>query len=220
MVVMHFSPRQWSGATGVRGVYASGPGYTPAILHPLVRVRVRVRVRGNNSIPDHPPYPPPPPRTDHPDSLDTALLIEHIKKLRSNQVAFVPTYDFATHCRTQELNTVHSRPVIIVEGILIFSNPELCDLLDLKIFVDTDDDVRLIRRIQRDTLERGRNLASVIGQYVSTVRPMYHKFVKDTMRNADMIVPHGINVRAHDLIVTKLKDFVANGYSAAPVEYC
>lgn len=156
---------------------------------------------------------------DHPDALDTDLLVEHIKMLKDRQVAFVPTYDFATHSRTKQRIAIQPRPIILVEGILIFHHPELCDLFDLKVFVDTDDDIRLIRRIQRDTAERGRSLSSVIDQYMTTVRPMYAKYVKKSMGNADFIIPHGINPRAHDCIVTKLKDFIANGYSDPPTEF-
>lgn len=146
---------------------------------------------------------------DHPDSLDTALLVEHVKALKSGATVAVPSYDYATHSRVQGTTPAAPRPVVLVEGILIFSDKSLYDLFDVKIFVDTDDDIRLIRRIQRDTVERGRSLTGIINQYMGTVRPMHLQFVEPSKRNADIIVPVGLNSVALDLVVSKLKSHLA-----------
>jgi uridine kinase len=143
---------------------------------------------------------------DHPDSLETELLIEHILALKNKQDVMIPTYDFSTHSRRQEQDHLIARPVVLVEGILIFSDPKLYSLLDIRIFVDTDDDIRFIRRVSRDTKERGRTLQGVIDQYISTVRPMHLQFVEPSKRNADIIVPVGLNSVALDLVVSRLKD--------------
>lgn len=143
---------------------------------------------------------------DHPDSLETSLLIEHIKLLKAKIGVHIPSYDYSTHSRV--LNSgedARSRPIIIVEGILILSDPELHSLIDIKIFVDTDDDIRLIRRIQRDTAERGRSVQSVVSQYLRTVQPMHIQYVVPSKRNANIIVPEGLNSVALDLVVSKLK---------------
>jgi uridine kinase len=142
---------------------------------------------------------------DHPDSLDTALLIEHLAALKRKEQVFIPTYDYATHSRLKGHQALPSRRVILLEGILIFVDPALYEQIDVKIFVDTEDDIRLIRRIQRDTMERGRTLKSVITQYIKTVRPMHLQFVEPSKRNADIIVPVGLNSVALDLVVSKLK---------------
>ena len=143
---------------------------------------------------------------DHPDSLETSLLIEHIKQLKAKIGVHIPSYDYATHSRvTNSGEDARSRPIIIVEGILILSDPELHELIDIKIFVDTDDDIRLIRRIQRDTAERGRTVQSVVSQYLRTVQPMHIQFVVPSKRNANIIVPEGLNSVALDLVVSKLK---------------
>lgn len=142
---------------------------------------------------------------DHPDSLDTALLVEHVKSLVNGGEVNIPAYDYATHSRVQTGAHITATPVILIEGILIFTDPALVELIDVKIFVDTDDDVRLIRRLQRDTTERGRTLEGVIKQYMATVRPMHRQFVEPSKRNADIIVPEGLNSVALDLLVTKLQ---------------
>jgi len=142
---------------------------------------------------------------DHPDSLDTALMIEHLKALREGKSVEIPTYDFATHSRQVETEFLESKSVVLVEGILIFSDPELVKLLDIRIFVDTDDDIRFIRRLKRDTSERGRSVESVIDQYTNTVRPMHLQYVEPSKRNAHIIVPVGLNHVALDLVVSKLK---------------
>lgn len=142
---------------------------------------------------------------DHPDSLDTSLLIEHIKQLKSLQAVRLPTYDYSTHSRLPGLQEALPRNIILIEGILIFHDPALVDLMDIKVFVDTDDDIRLARRIQRDTVERGRTVESVLTQYFKTVRPMHLQFVESSKRKADIIVPTGLNSVALDLVVSKLK---------------
>lgn len=143
---------------------------------------------------------------DHPNSLETELLIQHVKDLKANKPALTPIYDFKTHSRTKETETEEPRKVIVVEGILIFSEPELLKLLDVKIFVDTEDDIRFIRRLDRDIRERGRTVESVINQYYETVRPMHKEFVEPSKRNADVIVPEGgYNRIAIDMITSHIR---------------
>ena len=128
---------------------------------------------------------------DHPDSFDTPLLVEHLKALRAGQPVKVPIYDYSIHNRTDRTVTVYPAPVIIVEGILIFASPELCEQMDMKVYVDTDADVRILRRIMRDVKQRGRTLDSVVEQYLTTVKPMHEQFVEPIKRKADLIVPEG-----------------------------
>lgn len=128
---------------------------------------------------------------DHPDSFDTPLLVEHLKALRAGQPVKVPIYDYSIHNRTHRTVTVYPAPVIIVEGILIFASPELCEQMDMKVYVDTDADVRILRRIMRDVKQRGRTLDSVVEQYLTTVKPMHEQFVEPSKRKADLIVPEG-----------------------------
>ncbi|MBC7232394.1 MAG: uridine kinase [Chloroflexi bacterium] len=142
---------------------------------------------------------------DHPDALDTPLLVQHLKELRAGRSVQVPEYDFATYCRLPQTRTVYPRPVVIVEGILILTEPALRELIDLKIYVDTDADLRLIRRIQRDIAERGRTVESVIEQYLATVRPMHLEFVEPSKRYADVIIPlGGHNVAALELVTARI----------------
>lgn len=146
---------------------------------------------------------------DHPDSLDTPLLIEHIKRLIDRQPVDVPIYDFTRDCRREETLRVEPHPIILVEGILIFSERTLRDLLDIKIFVDTDADIRFIRRLKRDIEERGRTADSVIEQYLMTVRPMHLKFVEPSKRYADVIVPEGgYNWVAIDMIADRIRSML------------
>ena len=125
---------------------------------------------------------------DHPDSLETDLLVEHLKALKAGRAANLPTYDFATHSRTPVTTFVHPKPVIIVEGILVFTHPLLCEEMDIKVFVDADADTRAVRRINRDMIERGRTLDSVMQQYQATVKPMHNQFVEPSKAQADVIV--------------------------------
>lgn len=143
---------------------------------------------------------------DHPDSLETDLLIEHIVALRNGEAVEVPIYDFSTDRRTGKTFTVHPCRVIMVEGILIFAEPALRKLFDVKIFVDTDADLRFIRRLERDLSERGRSTSSVIEQYIHTVRPMHLDFVEPSKRYADVIIPEGgFNTAALDMVVARIE---------------
>jgi uridine kinase len=143
---------------------------------------------------------------DHPDSLDNALLIQHVQQLRAMEPVDLPIYDFKTHSRTTQTRRIDPQPVIIVEGILIFAEPELRRLFDVKIFVDTDSDIRFIRRLERDINERGRTTETVVHQYLATVRPMHMEFVEPSKRYADVIIPEGgLNEVAMDMVVARLE---------------
>jgi uridine kinase len=147
---------------------------------------------------------------DHPDSLETDLLVQHVKALRAGSAVEVPLYDFARHAREAGTTTVFPRRAIIVEGILIFADPDLRKLLDVKVFVDADDDTRFIRRLQRDLSERGRTVNSVIDQYLGTVKPMHLEFVEPSKRYADVIIPlGGHNTVAIDMLLTLIRSLAA-----------
>ncbi len=128
---------------------------------------------------------------DHPDSIDSDMLVNHLLRLKQGLNVEMPLYDFKSHTRSNRIETIEPKPVVIVEGILIFAETRVLDLLDVRVFVDTPDDVRFIRRLKRDISERGRTVESVIGQYYRTVRPMHHEFVEPSKRNADIIIPEG-----------------------------
>jgi uridine kinase len=146
---------------------------------------------------------------DHPDAFDTQLLLKHIVSLLNGETIEKPIYDFELHNRSTETVTVYPRDIIIVEGILILQEKELRDLLNIKIFVDTDADVRIIRRLLRDLSERGRSVDSVINQYLNVVRPMHQQFIEPTKRYADIIIPEGGHNRvAIDVIVANIKQFL------------
>ncbi len=148
---------------------------------------------------------------DHPDALDTHLLVSNIKELRRNQPTEVPVYDFREHRRQDYTRTVDPQPIILVEGILIFAEPELRPLFDVKIFVDTDSDVRFIRRLHRDITERGRTVDSVIEQYLETVRPMHLELVEPSKRYADVIIPEGgFNTVAIDMLADRIHTLLDN----------
>ncbi len=142
---------------------------------------------------------------DHPHSLETELLIEHLQKLRSGLAIDHPVYDFSAHLRSAETLRIEPAPVVVVEGILVLSEPSLRSELDLKIFVDTDPDLRLARRLQRDLSERGRTVESVIVQYLATVRPMHLEFVEPSRRFADLIIPEGYNPAAVATVVELIR---------------
>ncbi len=147
---------------------------------------------------------------DHPNSLESELLGEHIKQLQNWQPVQLPVYDFTTHTRTTDYITVKPHPVVVVEGILIFAEPKLRDLFNVKIFVDTDDDLRFIRRLQRDIAERGRTMENVIEQYLSTVRPMHMDFVEPSKRYADVIIPEGgLNQVALDMVIARIESLLS-----------
>ncbi len=146
---------------------------------------------------------------DHPDAFDTALLIEHLKKLRKGEAVLCPTYDYTIHNRSSLTFNIEPAKVIILEGILIFQNPALRELMDIKIFVDTDADVRIIRRILRDVQERERSLDSVVSQYLTTVKPMHEQFVEPSKRSADIVVlDGGHNLVALDMIMQRIQGHV------------
>lgn len=146
---------------------------------------------------------------DHPDSFDTDLLIEQLTSLKQGKSINHPVYSFVEHTRLEETVEVKPAKVIIVEGILIFENKQLCDLMDIKVFVDTDADVRIIRRLLRDVKERGRDLDSVVTQYLGTVKPMHEEFVDPSKKRADIIIPEGgANDVALNMLLEKIKNFI------------
>ena len=142
---------------------------------------------------------------DHPDSLDNDLLIQHLRKLQAEHPVEIPVYDFRTDSRMAETRHVEPQPVILVEGILIFADKRLRDLMDVKIFVDTDSDLRFIRRLKRDIQERQRSMDSVISQYLGTVRPMHVAFVEPSRKYADIIIPEGHNPVSTAMVVTMIR---------------
>ena len=147
---------------------------------------------------------------DHPDSLETDLMVRHVTELRSGRTIDAPMYDFARHARKDQTESIAPGRAIIVEGILIYTDAELRKLMDIKVFVDTDDDTRFIRRLQRDIKERGRTVQSVIDQYLSTVKPMHLEFVEPSKRYADIIVPQGgHNTVAIDMLLTLIRSLAA-----------
>jgi uridine kinase len=147
---------------------------------------------------------------DHPDALDTDLLVEHLQALRTGRDVEVPVYDFVTHRRRPETVRVEARPVVLVEGILLLAEPRVRELLDFKIFVDTDPDVRLVRRLLRDVEERGRSVPDVIRQYLETVRPMHLEFIEPSKRWADVIVPEGGENRvAMEMVSARVEQLLA-----------
>ena len=149
---------------------------------------------------------------DHPDSIDTPLFVEHVRGLREGRAIARPVYDFTHHARKTETMRLEPRPALIVEGILIFESKALRDLMDVKIFVDTDADIRFIRRLGRDIRERGRTAESVVQQYLSTVRPMHMEFVEPSKRYADVIIPEGgHNEVGIDLVIQKIRSLVPVG---------
>ncbi|AKA70000.1 uridine kinase [Clostridium scatologenes] len=146
---------------------------------------------------------------DHPNAFDTPLLIEHLKTLLKKQAIDKPVYDFESHNRKKETIRIEPREIVIVEGILVLEDEEIRNLLDIKLYVDTDADVRIIRRILRDINERGRTVDSVINQYLNVVRPMHMQFIEPTKRYADIIIPEGgHNKVAIDIIVANIKQFL------------
>ena len=142
---------------------------------------------------------------DHPLAFDTDLMIKHLKKLVSGSSVEIPIYDYTKHTRSDKTYCQEPQDVFIVEGILVLEDKRLRKLMDIKLFVDTDDDIRIIRRIKRDIEERGRSLDNIIDQYTSVVKPMYHQFIEPSKRYADIIIPEGVsNLVAIDLINTKI----------------
>ena len=148
---------------------------------------------------------------DHPDALDNDLLVNHVRRLRAGEPIELPLYDFKTHTRLVDTRAVDPKPIVIVEGILIFAEPRLLEQMDIKVFVDTPDDIRFIRRLRRDIAERGRTAESVIEQYIATVRPMHMQFVEPSKRHADVIIPEGgHNLVSIDLLSGKIRERLAS----------
>ena len=146
---------------------------------------------------------------DHPDAFDTDLMVEHIRALKRGETVRCPVYDFTVHNRSSRTTEVRPGRVLVVEGILIFADPQVCSELDIKLFVDTDADVRILRRIVRDVRDRGRSLESVVNQYLTTVKPMHEKYVEPSKRNADLIIPEGgKNAVAMDMVMERIRGFL------------
>ena len=148
---------------------------------------------------------------DHPNAFDTDLMLQHLRQLKNGEPINCPIYDYTVHNRSRNFQVIYQTNVIIVEGILIFENKELCKEMDIKIFVDTDADIRIIRRIQRDVIERARSLESVISQYMNTVKPMHEEFVEPSKKNADIIVLEGgMNLVAMDMIKNRIRQHLSS----------
>jgi uridine kinase len=148
---------------------------------------------------------------DHPAAIEDGLLVEHVAALAAGRPAALPVYDFTRHLRLPEVEPMPPRPLVLVEGILILAIPELRALMDIKVFVDTDADLRFIRRLERDLRERGRTVAGVVAQYLATVRPMHLEFVEASKRWADVIIPEGgFNTVALDLVISRIEALLAN----------
>ena len=145
---------------------------------------------------------------DHPDALETDMLIEHIKQLKAGKSVVCPVYDFSVHNRSDKTVVIKPSKVSLVEGILVLQNPELCDLLDIKIFVEADADERILRRVLRDVEERGRDLRGIIDQYLTTVKPMHYRFVEPSKAKADIVINSGLNDVAYDIVSTKIQAYL------------
>ncbi len=145
---------------------------------------------------------------DHPDSLETDLLVEHLKELKAGRSIHCPVYDYSQHNRSAETVQVDPRPIIIVEGILLLADDRLRDLLDIKVYVEADADERILRRISRDVSERGRDLNGIIDQYLTTVKPMHYLYVEPTRAKADVVINSGKNDVAFDLFVSKISQLL------------
>ena len=151
---------------------------------------------------------------DHPDSLDHALMMEHLSALQRGETVEVPIYDYSQHARSNETRTVGAHDIIVLEGILLFVDPKLRQMMDMRIFMDTALDICLLRRLRRDIIDRGRTIESVMEQYENTVRPMFLRFTEPTKRYADIIVPRGGENRiASDMIQAKMREILATGVS-------
>ena len=152
---------------------------------------------------------------DHPDALDNDLLVNHVRRLKAGEAVELPLYDFKTSTRLNDTRHVEPKPIVIVEGILIFVDPRLLEQMDIKVFVDTPDDIRFIRRLRRDLAERGRTVESVIEQYIATVRPMHMQFVEPSKRHADVIIPEGgHNLVSIDLLSGKIRERLASALTS------
>lgn len=159
---------------------------------------------------------------DHPDAIEFDLMLEQLSALKNGEAVSAPRYDFATHARKCEKVSVEPKKIIICEGMLLLAVPEIRELFDLKLYIDTDEDIRLIRRILRDQTERGRTVPSILTQYMTTVRPMHHEYVEPSKRYADLIIPEGgQNQPALDVIIQKLKaDMYGNAFNEYEANLC
>lgn len=197
---------------GIAGGSGSGKtSVTARILERLEHHRAVVILHDSyyRDIREYGGKPPAEVNFDHPDALETSLLVRHLEALRSGRAVDIPSYDYATHTRSPDTRRVESAEIIIVDGILIFADPALRDQMDIRIFVDTDADERLIRRIRRDTRERGRSLESVLEQYLKTVRPMHLQFVEPSKHWADIIIPRGgENSVAIDMVASRILEML------------
>ena len=185
--------------TLAKEIQARFGGAVPVISHdfyyrPLDHLTVEERARVN---------------FDEPDAFETELLTEHLRRLKSGETVHIPKYDYKRHTRAAETKTIVPCGVIILEGILIFSDPDLLDLIDIKIYVDTEADIRILRRVKRDMAERGRSFDSITDQYLNTVRKMHERYVEPTKWNADIIIPNGTNPVALDMICEKIEKLLA-----------
>jgi uridine kinase len=185
--------------TVVRSISQSlGPGCAVVIQHDLYyRDRSGLTASDRNSL-----------NFDHPDALETSLLAQHLRQLLAGQVIHAPQYDFSSHTRMERTIPIEPRPVIILEGILVLAEKELRELIDIRAFVDAPDDVRFIRRLQRDLAQRGRSLESIIQQYLESVRPMHLAFVEPSRRHAHVILPGGGNPVAVELLLSRIQAFL------------
>jgi uridine kinase len=194
---------------GIAGGTGSGKtSVTNAILDKLDKSRVTVIQHDSyyRDLSFHVGRPPEEVNFDHPDSLETDLLISHLRELKAGNAITQPMYNFTTHRRMSDTRRVEPRRIIIIDGILIFVDKALRDLMDIRIFVDTDADERVLRRIRRDIMERGRSIESVMHQYIETVKPMHLEFVEPSKHWADIIIPRGAeNIVAIDMVVTKIR---------------
>lgn len=145
---------------------------------------------------------------DHPDSLETELLLEHLKMLKAGKSVICPVYDFSQHNRSKNFTEIKPSNIIILEGILIFADERLRDLLDIKIFVDADADERILRRVRRDMVERGRDIDNIMDQYLTTVKPMHYLYIEPTRHYADIVINSGMNEVAFDLVACKIADLL------------
>lgn len=150
---------------------------------------------------------------DAPEAFENDLLIQHLEAIHAGQSIQTPVYDFAQHNRSDQILDVHPRPIIILEGILIFAEPRIREQCDIKLFVDTDADTRILRRLRRDVLERGRTIESVEKQYLTTVKPMHELHVEPSKKHADMIIPEGVNLVALDMIFHRITGHVAQTHT-------
>lgn len=149
---------------------------------------------------------------DHPDAFDTPLLVQDIERLRRGEGVYCPVYDFSDYNRTNRTVWIPPAPVVLIEGLLVLQDPDICRQLDIRVFVDTDADVRILRRIRRDVKERGRSLDSVINQYLRTAKPMHERYVEPSRRNADLIIPEGgHNQVALDMLINRIQTYISGG---------